>query len=492
MHALRTVSSPSALTPIPATVHPWESHDRGKVELFELDGTTTARLVAKGEVSVTDVVESHINRIDKVNTRLNAIVRRTNDDARGTAERVDRTSAHGQLAGVVVTTKINTDHVPYPNDNGIKSLADNPSFETNRCIIGLLDADAAMIGRTNAPAFSMRFHTANDLHGETLNPHRHDISCGGSSGGAGVAVATGMCHIAQGNDIAGSVRWPAYMNGVIGLRPTVHRMPSGGTNPAVGRSWSASEMSTNGLLARTMADIRLGYRAMTTNNWSDPNWIPAPHSFPNDPLPKRVALVTDDGRPIASETVEAIRRAGRALESAGYEVDEVTPPKIDTFFTLWERLGAIDMMLGLRPMLSAIGDKGLEVAIEDWATSFPPATPDVFMKALIDRDLLVREWNRFLSKYPVVISPLMCTLTIRRNFDIDHPGAMAELVDTGRWGFNLSAVAMPALSFPMGHVEGAPIGVQVFSRSWREDVLLDAGDVLESAMGEVRTVDVQW
>ena len=462
------------------------------MKLCELDGAATARLVAKGEASVSEVVESHLRRIDEANPRLNAIVRRTDDDARSTATRVDAVKSRGELAGVVITTKINTDHVPYPNDNGIKSLANNPSVETNACIRELLAADAAMVGRTNSPAFAMRFHTANDLHGETLNPYRHDISCGGSSGGAGVAVATGMCQIAQGNDVAGSVRWPAYMNGVIGLRPTVHRMPSGGTNPAVGRAWSASEMSTNGVIARTMADIRTGYRIMTANNWNDPNWIPAPHSFPNDPLPKRVALVTDDGHPIASETLDAVRQAGKILEAAGYDVDEVTPPKVDVFFSLWQRLGAIDIMLGLRPMLPAIGDTGLQASIEDWANSFPPATSETFMTALIDRDLLVREWNRFLATYPIVVSPLMVNTTIPRGFDVDHPGAMAELVHVGRWGINLSAIAMPALAFPMGFVDGAPMGVQLFAHTWREDALLEAGGALEEALGVVRTVDVKW
>ena len=462
------------------------------MELCEFDGATTARLVAKREISATDVIESHLRRIDEVNTKLNAIVLRTDDEARSTASRVDASNSRRELAGVVITTKINTDHVPYPNDNGIRSLADNPSVETNMCIQALLDADATMVGRTNSPAFAMRFHTANDLHGETLNPHRHDISCGGSSGGAGVAVATGMCQIAQGNDVAGSVRWPAYMNGIVGLRPTVHRMPTGGTNPAVGRAWTASEMSTNGVMARTMADIRTGYRVMTASNWSDPNWIPAPHAFPDDPLPKRVALVTDDGHDIAPEILAAVRRTGAILETAGYLVDEITPPNVDVFFSLWQRLGAADMMLGLRPMLPAIGDAGLEASIEDWSNGFPPATSETFMAALIDRDLLVREWNRFLATYPLVVSPLMTRVTVPRGYDIDHAGAMAELIHIGRWGVNLSAIAMPALAFPMGMVDGAPIGVQLFAHTWREDVLLEAGDVLENAKGPVGVVDVNW
>ena len=143
-------------------------------------------------------------------------------------------------------------------------------------------------------------------------------------------------------------------------------------------------------------------------------------------------------------------------------------------------------------MLPAIGDTGLQASIEDWASNFPPATPETFMAALIDRDLLVREWNRFLATYPIVVSPLMANTSIPRGFDVDHPGAMAELVHVGRWGVNLSAIAMPALAFPMGFVDGAPMGVQLFAHTWREDALLDAGGALEEALGVVRTVDVKW
>ncbi|MEY3587910.1 MAG: indoleacetamide hydrolase, partial [Actinomycetota bacterium] len=281
-----------------------------------MSATEVARLVREKAVSAREVAEAHISRIDSVNPKLNAIVLRTDDALRGTAAAIDNGTITGELAGAVVTTKINTDHAPYPTDNGIKSLRDNVPGTVHPSITGLLDAGLMMAGRTNSPAFAMRFHTANDLHGETMNPHREDISPGGSSGGAGVAVATGMCHIAQGNDVAGSVRWPAYMNGVLGLRPTVGRMPTGGTNPNP-RTWTASAMSTNGPLARTMADLRAGYRAMAVQNWNDPFWVPAAHEFPAPTAPIRVALVVNDEIGVHPAVQDALRRVGSLLEDAG-------------------------------------------------------------------------------------------------------------------------------------------------------------------------------
>lgn len=461
------------------------------MEPWQMEGVEVARLVRAGSLSVTDVVDSTLSRIDAVNDRLNAIVLRTDDDARSAAQALDESRPNGALAGATITTKINTDHPPYPTTNGIKSLAGNVPARIHPCIRGLLDAGAVMVGRSNSPAFAMRAHTENELHGETLNPHDIDISSGGSSGGAAVAVATGMCHVAQGNDVAGSVRWPAHQSGVIGLRPTIGRIISGGTSP-VARGWSAANMSTNGPIARTMADIEAGYAAMSTDNWADPNWVPARTDFPAPTAPVTVAIVLDDGRPCDPVARDAVRRAADALSNAGYDVVEALPPMLDEFFTLWKRLGVLDMILGLVAMLPTIDDAGLTTAWNHWKDSFPPATGETFLKALQDRDMVMRAWAGFLAEHPLLVTPLMTSLTIPRRGDISHPGAMNEFDVTGRWGINLSAIAAPALAFPMGHHEGRPLSVQVISRAWREDTLLGAGRALENAFGKVSPVDIAW
>jgi len=460
------------------------------VEPWQMSAVRAASMVRGGELSAAEVAESVLSRISAVNPALNAIVQRADDDARACAAAVDADNPGGPLAGSTFTSKINTDHVPYPTTNGIKALRDNIATVTHPVVRGLLDAGMSMVGRTNSPAFAMRFHTENELHGETLNPHRRDISCGGSSGGAGAAVATGMCHIGQGNDVAGSVRWPAYMNGVIGLRPTIGRMPSGGTNPNP-RGWSASMMSTQGPIARTMADIRAGYDAMSAENWADPFWVPARREFPV-PAKVRVALVIDDGLGVDDVVKENLRRVGRLLEDAGYEVVETLPPMLETFFSLWKRVGVLDMVLGLVRMLPQIDDAGLTTAMTNWTNTFPEATGETFLKALQDRDMLIRAWNAFFAEHQLLVTPMMTKPTIPRAYDISHPDASAELDDYGRWGVNLSAIAMPALAFPVGSHEGAPMGVQIAAHTWREDLILAAGDALELRLGEVAPVDVAW
>lgn len=461
------------------------------MEIWQFDATETARMIRAREVSAVEAAEAHLDRIDKVNPLVNAIVLRTDDDARDSARRIDANPI-GPLSGAAITTKINTDHAPYPTDNGVKFLANANAGQTHPCIVGLLEAGATMVGRTNAPAFAMRFHTSNNLHGETLNPHDREASSGGSSGGAAVAVATGMCQIAQGNDVGGSVRWPAAQNGVLGFRPTIGRMPTGGTNPASPRSWGASAMATNGVIARTMRDLKAGHEAMCRPNWSDPLWIPAPLEFPDTAIPRKAALITNDGFDISPEVVNAIRTAGKALEAAGYEVEEASLPMLGQFFDLWESLGAIDILLGLVPLLKDIDDSGLTAAFNDWCPSFPPPTGETFMRASFDRDHIMRAWSQYLVGHSVVVSPLFALNSFARGFDISRTGAMAELIHAARWGFNLSAIALPAMSFPMNKVNGAPLGIQLFSHGWREDLLFAAGSVLEDAFGTVNVVDVAW
>ena len=460
-------------------------------EPWQMEGVEVARLVREKKISAAEVAESQIARIEAVNAKLNAIVRRADDDARSNAAAIDDGSIVGPNVGMTMTSKVNTDHLGYPNDNGARALAQNPSPVTTPCVAGMLESGMLMVGRTNTPAMSMRFHTDNALHGETLNPHGRHISSGGSSGGAGSAVAAGLCHVAQGNDVGGSVRWPAYCNGVIGLRPTIGRMVTGGTN-ANARSWGAANMATQGPLARTMADMRATWTAMNKPNWADPTWVPAAHEFPRGKGPIRVALVTDDSIGIDASVVETVRTAGRHLAAAGYEVEEVNPPMLDELFSLWTTIGSVDMLLGLVPMLPMIDDEGLTEVFTDWQPHFPAPTGEVFIKAHMLRDMMMRQWNAFFETHPLVVMPVLTVPYMRRGEDREGPGSMARVAQNARYTLNTPAIAIPSMAFPVGTDDGAPTGVQIAAHMWREDLILDAGDALEERLGKVVPVDPTW
>ena len=145
----------------------------------------------------------------------------------------------------------------------------------------LKKAGAIVIGLTNTPEFSFRGFTDNPLHGLTLNPWNPDITCGGSSGGAGAAVAAGIGTIAHGNDIGGSLRWPAHCNGVVTIKPTQGRVPAYNESAAAERPMLAHLMSAQGPLARSVADVRAALEVMSQRDPRDPWWVPAPCSGPN-------------------------------------------------------------------------------------------------------------------------------------------------------------------------------------------------------------------
>jgi amidase len=286
-------------------------------EAWEMEATEIAALTRTGRMSCREAVESCLARLDAVNPAINAVVRALSDEAMAAADEADarfqRGDRVGPLHGVPVTTKVNTDQAGCPTDNGVVAFKDLVATEDSPVVAHLKRAGAIVIGRTNAPAFSMRWFTENELHGNTLNPWDAGRTAGGSSGGAGAAVVTGIGAISQGNDIGGSVRYPAYVNGVVGLRPTMGRMASyNSTAPAAGRPLGASMFATQGPIARTVADCRLAFEVMSARDNRDSRWTDAPLRGPDPARPIRAAVVSDPDDPEVDAAVDgALRAAGR-------------------------------------------------------------------------------------------------------------------------------------------------------------------------------------
>jgi amidase len=166
--------------------------------------------------------------------------------------------------------------------------------EDSASVANLSSGGAVIIGRSNVPSFSFRYFADDPLHGATLNPWDPTVTPGGSSGGAAAAAAVGIGPIAHGNDIAGSVRYPAYACGVAGIRPSLGRVPSFNPTAASGlRPLSSQLISVQGLLARTVADLRLSLPVLARRDIRDPWWTPVPQYLPPVPRRARVALLTD-------------------------------------------------------------------------------------------------------------------------------------------------------------------------------------------------------
>jgi amidase len=242
-----------------------------------------------GEVSCAEVTRSVLERMGDAGPAVNAVTLALGEAAVVSARALDDAFAAGEppgpLHGVPVTIKDNIDVAGQRTPNGLPGLAGLVATEHSPVTRSWLAAGAVLVGRTNTPEVSMRPTTDNPLYGLTRNPWDGRVASGGSSGGAGVSAVMGFGALAHGNDIGGSVRIPALHCGVPGIKPSQGRVPAYVPSAAVERSTVAALMSVQGVLARSVADLRLGLATMSARDVRDPWWVPAPLVGP--PAPRR-------------------------------------------------------------------------------------------------------------------------------------------------------------------------------------------------------------
>ncbi len=462
--------------------------------LWALDATETANQIRKKQVSAREVVEAHLARLDAMNPKLNAVVRVLREDALKEATSADAAIARGDRVGpfhgVPITTKINTDQTGTPTDNGVALFKDLIAKEDAPPIASLRAAGAIVIGRTNSPAFGMRATTDNPLHGLTRNPWSKDVTSGGSSGGAGASLAAGIGALAQGNDIGGSIRWPAYCNGITGLRPSVGRVPAYNATATVPRPFAAQLMSVNGPLARSLRDLRLALRLMSEGDPRDPTWTPAPL----DPSPLRaplgVAVAIDDN---LDHTIKAtLRRAASHLQDAGYDVEEIVPPDLARVADLWSEIGLAEIGALLRPVIATIGDKDMQRFMEDLWELKGVADLARYQAALRERDVILTKWQVFLDTHPIILMPSCAELSLPAGIDTQGLKAVKRMLEALRYQLAIPVLGLPSLAVPMGTHDNLPIGVQIVSRRFREDLCLSAGEIIEAREPPVCPIDVKW
>ncbi|MCF8532361.1 MAG: amidase [Reyranella sp.] len=464
------------------------------MELWQLDATDLARLIRTGQASAREAVDSVLGRLHKVNPAINAVVRVLEEDARAQAATADAARARGHalppLHGVPVTTKVNVDQAGLPTDNGVVPLKDLIAREDSPVVANLKHAGAIIVGRTNAPAFSMRIFTDNALHGRTLNPRDPSVTPGGSSGGAGAAIATGIGPIAHGNDIGGSVRIPAYCNGVVGLRTGFARIPSfNPTAATTGRPIGAVLMAVQGPHTRTVRDARLALEVMARGDRRDWRWNDVPMQGPPPARPIRVAIVPEvPGGKSHPAQVAAVRLAGKHLQAAGYVVEEILPPDIERGVDLWHEICVTDVIGGLWPTMQKMGDPDGIAAMQAWLDLRKPVDLPTYVAALTEREGMLFRWMSFMQQWPLVVLPTLCDLPPKQVADITRDG-QEQVLESMRPALLAPLLGLPGLAVPVGSHGKLRTGVQIMSMRNREDLCLDAGEVIEACEGVVTPID---
>jgi amidase len=467
-------------------------------ELWQLPATEIARLVRSGQTSAREVLEAHAARIEQVAEPLNAFTELYLDEARATADEADRRQAAGEhlgpLHGVPTAMKDNTDEAGHATTNGVPAFRDAIATRDAVATERFRAAGAVFLGRTNTPAFSMRWCADNDLHGRTRNPWHHGRTPGGSSGGAGAAVASGMVALAQGNDYGGSIRYPAHACGIAGLRPTpgvIPRLPAeaGGADRV---SWQL--MAVDGPMARTVGDVRVAFEALAGPTDRDPFAGPAP-TYPGPQVPRRVGLLRDPGVVAPDPVVEqALDAAAGWLADAGYAVEEVELGQFAEAYRLWYLLTIEDNRRTLH-VIEEVGGEGaarsfhtqLAVARQWWPAQ--PTAPDL-LEGYERRGAIIRELGEVLREIPLLVMPVSTEQPFEHGEDIASDASAIRLA-AAQWScMALPVLGFPALAVPAGVYGGLPVGVQLVAPRYREDLVLDAGEVIEARAGVPSPVEL--
>ena len=456
--------------------------------LWRTSAVELAAMIRAREVSCVEVMESVLGRIAAHNGRINAIVNDRSKEALKAAERKDREidggAPLGPLHGVPVTIKENVDVAGQPTTNGLPAFADLIAPDHSPVVRNLLDAGAIIVGRTNTPELSMRGTTDNPLHGRTFNPWDEEASPGGSSGGASAAAAMGFGPIHHGNDIGGSLRFPAFACGVATVKPTFGRVPAFNPSASAERGLLAQLISVQGAICREVRDVRLATRVLAGGDPRDPWWVPVPFDGPPLDAPIRVAVTCEThGYPVHPQILAGIDRAAAMLSDAGYAVERVETPSIMKPAQAWFDVLVSEIAHFLSPSALEHGSETIQTIFEHYQRIGKPVDPAGYRQAIADRAALTREWNVFLDRYPLVLCPFLMRSMYAWDYDAQGFEQIRDMFLSAIYSTGVNYLSLPAGVVPIGFADERPAGVQIVGRRFREDLILDAMEVVESSVG---------
>jgi amidase len=296
-----------------------------------------------------------------------------------------------------------------------------------------------------------------------------------------------MSPIGLGNDIGGSLRNPAYACGIASIKPSRGRVAQGNPSSVLDMPINAQIMLVNGVLARTVGDVRLGLGAVMGAHHRDPQSIDAPLGGPA--VDKRVALVPEPfGGETDADVAEGVRIAGRALEAAGYEVEEIEPPMVFESYLAWSELMMTSLAVA-RPLLVAILGTDAQRFLELTTIEFPPATPQSMALMHESRYRVEKAWREFMTTYPLVVGPVWTQPPFEHGYDIIDVDTAMKVVELFRFIMPANLMGLPAACVPTGVANDLPTGVQVMGTLMRDDLCLDAAEAIENAVGVLTPID---
>ena len=462
-----------------------------------------AALIRGRRVSAVEVLESYLDRINRYNPILNAIVTIDEERARARAQEADSMLARGEtrgpLHGVPITIKDAIETAGLRTTGGYPPLADYIPVKDATVVRRLKDAGAVIIGKTNLPVMSADYRADNPIFGRTNNPWDPGRTPGGSTGGGAAALAAGLTALEIGSDIAASLRNPAHCCGVFALKPTEHRVPLTGHIPELpGMMRGVRHMNTIGPLARSVEDLTLALQVIAGPDGREWEVPPVPLEEPPVKSLREMKLAWMDdfgGVPVSRDTHAALEQLAGELKRHGCRIERRAPEGFD--FTLaWEAWGEILMAeraataperaLERVSALNAAVDS--EIAIYRGMARGVNATMQQYTESLTKRDTLLgiletffQHWDALLC--PVMVGPAIPHVPFGTPVDVDGEQVSYLLAATAHTcPFNLTG--HPAVVVPLTQSsEGLPIGLQIVGRLWGEMALLALAGKLTDVTG---------
>ncbi|MCH7983040.1 MAG: amidase [Chloroflexi bacterium] len=446
-----------------------------------------ARLIADGEISSVELVGAHLEQIGKVNPVVNAMVTMVAESAMEQAGLADKARSTGEelgpLHGLPIAIKDLQDTAGILTTHGSPIYKDNVPARDALIVERVKNAGAIIVGKSNTPEFGAGSQTFNPVFGATRNPYDTTRTCGGSSGGAGVALACGMVPIATGSDHGGSLRNPAAWSNVVGIRASQGRVPA--INGDLG--WSTP--STDGPMGRTVGDVALQLSVMAGHDSRSPmsiqesgDMFAGANSLERDFRGVRIAWSKDlGGRPMDAENSRVTESQRHVFEHLGCIVDDDEPDLSSTdeiFQAKRAYYFAIKHEIHLRDHRQLVKETII------WNTEQGLKMPAIEL-AHAER-LRTRLWEQlmvFFDKYEFLALPVTSVppFSIEEEYVTEINGVQLETYLDWMWPcYTISATGLPAISVPAGFTnDGLPVGLQLVGRPRDEMGLLQLAHAFE-------------
>ncbi len=476
-------------------------------DLHFLPATELTRMLAAGEVSSVELLDHFLDRIDRLDGALNAVVALDAERARARAAEADAAQARGEswgpLHGLPMTVKDAFETEGIVTTSGAPELAAHVPERDADAVARLKDAGAVIFGKTNLPLYAGDMQTYNEVYGRTNNPYAPDRTVGGSSGGSAAALAAGLTGFELGSDIGGSIRNPAHFCGVFGLKPTWGIVSSRGHIPGPPGTLSHADVNVCGPMGRSAGDLALGLDVLAAPAPADAvAWrleLPPPRNG-GELAGLRVATWFEDPSvPVARDCLVALDGAAAALAEAGATVTAVQPPAgLEELVAVWERM--------VLPLLFAGLDKdtfaGFTAAVDG-----TPATEgeDRSLRSLRAITARHREWlganehrqqlrarfAAFFADHDVLLAPVMPTAAFPHDTERDIvartvmiDGVERSYLDGTSWNGAIGALLLPVAAPPIGRTpDGLPVGVQVIAPHLHDRTAVAVAGHLEDLLG---------